>query len=243
MPPLARRIAGVYRAPSSDLPSHRPDAPSIDAWPCFASLSPGEPSPVWRDRRCRPRRAGRAASIRARCRRPICRMAGRCRILICHRAVPACRPSWSRRSARLQRRAPATAPSTPGQRPASPRRRHAEHSRRRDRRPRGRHRGHPAAVAEDHQQDRGVLRPRQDHRPHHHLRRLDQSRRCSSARCASPRAPATPGPSTETAEHHRLRRGAGDRAGWRGEASVRRLDVRQRAPACTASSTRSMMSG
>ena len=110
-------------------------------------------SPI-RGRRGRHRRRRRPE--RSRCRRPV---EPRRRPTARRPADLAClasRPASASRAARRSRPTPRRSPATRSSR---------------------------AAVAEDHQQGRAVLRARQDHRPHHHFRRRRSARPCSSARC------------------------------------------------------------
>ena len=85
-------------------------------------------------------------------------------------------------------------------------------------------RGDCAAGAENPEHQRRVLRPRQDHRPHHQLRRVDQ--RDGAVRCAAGDAARLLHAARDRGgEYRRLHRGGRDHAAGRDQARVHRLDV------------------
>ena len=92
------------------------------------------------------------------------------------------------------------------------------------------------------QSDRGVLRSRQDHRPHHLVRRRDQ-RDGAVRRAAGDAARLLHAPADRDAEHRRLRRGRRDHAAGRDQAHLHRLDVRREPGPARASSIRSTTCG
>ena len=95
---------------------------------------------------------------------------------------------------------------------------------------------------EDRQQEGELLRPRQDHRPHHQFRRGYRRDR-AVRRAAREDQCLLHAAGDGGRQHRRLCRGRRDHAAGRGEADLLRLDVSRRAPACTASSIRSTISG
>ena len=125
---------------------------------------------------------------------------------ISSKAPPAVRPHAARSAAR---RAPAARHAAAGQYRAAA----------------GRRGGGRAAAATHQQSDRGIFRPRQDHRPHHLVRRRHQRDR-AVRRAAGDAARVLFAPADRDAEHRRLCRSRRGDAARRDQAHFHRLDVR-----------------
>ena len=213
-PPPSDRRAPPPFFPSRE-PAVRSDEPPQQPLPAPMSLPPQNRPGAGRHparRNCRRRPAPSGRRGRRRSSRPF-----RCR------PCPACRPASVSRPARRSK--------------AISRRRTRRRAPRATERSRGR-----AAAAAHRQSDRGVLRPRQDHRPHHLVRRRDRRDRAvrraagdaarllfaAADRDAADRLPS----SRSTRSRCRARSSASSPAG-----------CSPRAPACTRSSIRSTTSG
>ena len=91
----------------------------------------------------------------------------------------------------------------------------------------GRHDHHRNADAKDRKRAGGLLRPRQDHRPHHRLRCRDR-RDGAVRRAAGDAAGVLHAPADRADEHRRLCRSRRGDAAGRDQAHLHRLDVRRK---------------